>query len=271
MSMRGRDLPGDDKGLSPNAHPTRADFVRQQLREAILFGSLRPGEPIVPTDLTARWNVSLTPLREAIQRLAAEGLVELTPQRGARVTQVSTRDLLEIYQLRLLLEPLALRLSVQRGDERYRRQIMREVQALVAAYGVEPLDRAVCEAAHREFHLGIVSRCQSAWLRRIVALLIDHSARYRILSTPYRGGPQRVIEEHQDIRAICVAGDPEPAAERLRAHLQTTVDSVLRYASEIGELGSDDVPPELHVLGESVPATGIGTTTTDAISHRGVD
>src|SRR5258708_23812886 len=102
---------------------TRADGVDRRLRAAILSGELRPGERLVAGPLAQRFTVSATPLREAIQRLATSGLIEIEPQRGARVAAASPRDAEEIYELRTLLDPLALRDSLAHSDDVHRAQI----------------------------------------------------------------------------------------------------------------------------------------------------
>ena len=80
-----------------NPPRTRAEFVDRMLREAIVTGDLGPGERLQVSSLGERWSVSPTPLREAFQRLAVEGLLELTPQRGARVAPLSIEDALEVH------------------------------------------------------------------------------------------------------------------------------------------------------------------------------
>ncbi len=103
--------------------PTRADWVEQQLRRDILFGTFAPGERLLASDLTRRYAVSLTPLREALQRLATDGLLTMTPQRGVKVTPLSLRNAQEIYELRCILEPLALRKSLAKVDDAWREQV----------------------------------------------------------------------------------------------------------------------------------------------------
>ena len=80
-------------------------------------------ERLSSSELAGRWSVSATPLREAVQRLAANGLVECVSQRGARVSEVSLRDVREVYGLRLMLEPMARERSLRRVDDAWRRQV----------------------------------------------------------------------------------------------------------------------------------------------------
>src|SRR6266568_9381375 len=87
----------------PLLPPTRADWVEKQLRRDILFGVFTPGERLLAADLAKRYTVSPTPLREALQRLATDGLLVMTPQRGVRVAPLPLDSAREIYELRYLL------------------------------------------------------------------------------------------------------------------------------------------------------------------------
>src|SRR5688500_1453856 len=142
-----------------DAPETRADWVDRRLKEAILRGDLAPGERLVAATLAERWNVSATPLREAIQRLAAEGLVETAPQRGARVAPVSVRDGEGIYELRLLLEPRALRESREYRDDSHRAEIGEAYAAYERAVKAADLPGAL--DAHRDLHATLLNRCPS--------------------------------------------------------------------------------------------------------------
>ena len=105
------------------AATTRADWAEHRLRTAILTGELEPGERIRIEQLAAAWHLSPTPLREAVRSLAHTGLVDLTPQRGATVAGLSPEEIASIYELRLLLEPRALRLSLRRRDWAWRADV----------------------------------------------------------------------------------------------------------------------------------------------------
>lgn len=102
---------------------TRNEWVAARLREGILSGEFAPGARLKADTLAERWRVSPTPVRESFQRLAAGGLVDIDPGRGARVAQLSPKEMVEIYSIRLLLEPLALRLSLERRTPQWEREI----------------------------------------------------------------------------------------------------------------------------------------------------
>jgi GntR family transcriptional regulator, carbon starvation induced regulator len=208
----------------PPAPETRADWVDRRLKEAILRGELGPGERLVAATLAERWNVSATPLREAIQRLAAEGLVQTAPQRGARVAPVSARDAEEIYELRLLLEPRALRESLAHSDEAHRGEIDAayvEFERTVAA-----ADLAGALDAHRDLHAALLARCPSRWLLRLIGLLAEQSQLFQLTSIGAPGGHYDVIGEHRSIVDDACAGRVDEAVAALTEHLQRTLDGV---------------------------------------------
>ncbi|MBK9180221.1 MAG: GntR family transcriptional regulator [Acidimicrobiales bacterium] len=207
---------------------TRADWVDRRLKDAILRGELQPGEKLVATTLSDRWAVSATPLREAFQRLAGQGLVDLEPHRGARVAQVSAADAEEIYELRRLLDPMALRQSLARSDADHRAEIRAAFDEMERAGRTAP-DVVTVAEAHRDFHRALLARCPSQWLLRLTSLLADHSLRYQVLSAalgPGRGPARDAHAEHEALLAAALAGDADAAAGALEEHLRHTVDTV---------------------------------------------
>jgi DNA-binding GntR family transcriptional regulator len=201
--------------------PTRADWVYDRLRQAILSGQIAPGEQLVAAALTTRWQVSPTPFREAVQRLAAEGLVDALPQRGARVALASMEDARDIYDLRLLLEPRAVRASIGRSDDAHRAEIRAAFKALSSGGDVgEVID------AHRAFHEAVVARCSSRWLLRFVRTLAENSSRYQFLSVRGRGGPARALGEHKAILDAALAGDAKLCSSLTERHLRKTVEAI---------------------------------------------
>ena len=197
---------------------TRTDWVDRQLRVAILSNDLRPGEKLVTTTLAERWQVSPTPLRESLKRLAADGLVELTPHGSARVAPLSVDDAREVYELRLLLEPQALRRSIERSDDEHRSLVTAAFDDLTTV-----TDVVSAIAAHQAFHGALLVRCDSRWLLRLTALLADHAQRYATASAAGRGGTASALDEHRALRDAALAGDASRAEALLAAHLRRSL------------------------------------------------
>lgn len=205
---------------------TRGQWIDRILRNAIITGELTPGEKLVTERLAQRWDVSPTPLREAYGRLAADGLVELLPQRGARVAPVSDTDARDIYRVRQLLEPTALSLSLEQRDDDWAQEVTDAFEQLAAELAVPGPDLVRFEDVHRDFHQTLISRCGSPWLLRIIDLLQGHSVRYRLLSLEPRGGAEEVTREHADLVDACLRGDVDAATDHLSQHLQLTLDAL---------------------------------------------
>ena len=216
---------------------SRADWVADELRRAILARDFEPGERLSAERLAERFKVSQTPLREAFARLAGEGWVAYLPQRGVRVADVSVEEMLEIYELRELLEPLAIGRSVAHGDGAWRDGVRACFDEMVELAGPEPaaLDGRAYDAyeqAHTRFHSVLVQQCQSQWLTRLTTRLRDQSTRFRRLSLPLRGRLGSVHDEHAHICAAAQAGDAAAAAAAALLHFQNTKSAILEWHSE---------------------------------------
>ena len=201
--------------------PTRGEWVDAQLRRAILNGEFAPGEKLRAEHLAERWGVSPTPLRETLMRLAGEGFVVIEPQRGARVAPLDLAAAIEIYELRLLLDPVALDRSIRAGDA----SLAAAVDAAHARLEERHATTADYFEAHRAFHLALVSHCPNRRLVRQVEQLLDHSQRFQAIgvSTVRRGDPRG---EHRQLAEAVRFGDRREATRVLKAHLQATLDAV---------------------------------------------
>jgi|tagenome__1003787_1003787.scaffolds.fasta_scaffold20965361_2 GntR family transcriptional regulator, carbon starvation induced regulator len=211
-----------------------ADRIADDLRNAILAHEFEPGDRLSAEALAGRLHVSPTPIREALARLAGEGWVVHVPQRGVRVADLNVQEMLEIYELRAVLEPIALRASVGRGDADWREEVrtrFTEMMQLDDGHLAE-LDGATYqeyEERHILFHKALLSQCGSRWLIRITDLLSEHSRRYRQLSIPIRGEFGSPTLEHQTIADACLAGDEDAAAAAVLAHMDNTRKAILLW------------------------------------------
>jgi DNA-binding GntR family transcriptional regulator len=241
-----------NRGRNAGSRISRATLTAQleeALRVDILEGVLRPGQRIRANEMTERYGVSATPLREALQRLAVENLVELDPRLGATVAPISEADLRDIYEMLQLLDGLALQRSIERGDDAWIAEVEQRFGALSEAIArhesvtAETDDdtrrRAGIEWAltHWEFHQALYRACGSPWLLRFVRTLHAHSERYRMLAWHRREGAKRDSRaEHLHIMEAAKARDAEAAVSALHQHLGTTVDLLLRSLKDQGPM-----------------------------------
>lgn len=228
--------------LGAEPHPTRSpkaplvDRVTDLLRNAIINLELAPGERLAAEAIASRIDVSPTPVREAFARLAGEGFVVALPQRGVRVSEISPADVRDLYEIRLLLEPVAIRRSVARSTEQWIDLVEKLFADMMEAgsndlSSLSPVEYAVHEEAHVAFHRATMSQCDSVWLRRFVDTMLDNSRRVRRLSLAVRVDSATIAAEHRAIADACVAGDGDLAAQRHSEHLWRTVDAFDEWAS----------------------------------------
>ncbi|WP_067179467.1 GntR family transcriptional regulator [Microtetraspora niveoalba] len=214
--------------LSPdNSGPRRtlAETAAAELHGMILAGALPAGSPLKLTELAAQLDMSPMPVREALRRLEALGLVEIVPHKGARVRELSEADLRDTYEIRIELESLAVaRAAAAIGPDDVRRAetALAEHETLLARGDV---DRA--RRAHTEFHFAIYHASGSRWLPRAIEPVWQNSERYRFASTQDAERQRLSHLEHQAILDACVAHEPERAVTALRGHLEGAMSRIL--------------------------------------------
>jgi DNA-binding GntR family transcriptional regulator len=214
---------------SGRGHRTLAEKAFDTLHSAIITGQLRPGTRLPIEELAEVLEMSPMPIREAVRRLDAAGLVENIPHRGARVTELSITDLAEVTEARLALEVLAIRRAAMRFDDT-REQIARE---RLEALNSSPDDNsAATSAAHAGFHFALYEAADSVWLTRLIRPIWETAERY-CLEVPQCRQLLGRRHEHEAILGACVAHDPDRAAVSLHDHLATTANSISR------EMGGD--------------------------------
>jgi len=200
-------------------------WATERLRDALLFGDIAPGEELRETHLARAWGVSVTPLREALRQLASEGLVELQPQRVARVAPLSQEHTAEVYALRLALEPAALRLSIANRADDWDLETIAALEAMRAAQFTRPVDRRNLEREHRRFHLSLVAHCGSGRLLETLGMLWNHSIRARSLANA-GASVSDLHDLHLRLYEACRDGDLDGAGAAMDAHLLQPLDRI---------------------------------------------
>jgi DNA-binding GntR family transcriptional regulator len=211
---------------------SKADVVHRRLKEEIELGELAPGTPLSELSLVERTGASRTPVREALRRLAAEGLVDLVPRQGARVSRVSLQSVRDLFDFRSLLEPAAMRQATEAAaaDPALRRgftALRTEFGRLQRRAPSLARSRAFYDAADR-FDWAIIGATRNEHLRRTIAELRPHTARLRNLS---HVDPQRVevsVAEHLRMCDALLAGDADGAADAIADHLAKSLQTIFR-------------------------------------------
>lgn len=200
------------------------------LRQEILHGTLMPGERLRVADLNNRYDLGLTPIREALVRLASEGLIVSENHRGARVREATVGELHDLIRTRQEIERLCLTEAIARGDAAWEGEIMRAYHVLSRAPmpsdGGDYEAAALWEGHHRAFHFALVSACGSHWLLQFWNTLADHSERYRKLRLLRRSDPDAGVRdinaEHARIMEAVIARDTATAVALMNTHISAT-------------------------------------------------
>lgn len=196
-----------------------ADTVYERIREAIENLALPPGTHLQEVELASQYGVSRTPIREALRRLAADGLVELAHGRGATVAHGNLRDIVDAYEVRKVLEPVAAAQAAQRAKDDPRLAGLERELATLSGAPATDLDVRERERLDRELHGLIAELSGNQILARIIRDL--HSRVQRVYVQLGSGGRfERIQEEHLRVLAAVRGGDPDAAREAMAAHLE---------------------------------------------------
>lgn len=182
------------------------DAAYRQIKKDILRLERKPGEQLKIEHLKKQYGFGMGPLREALQRLSADGLVRPQVQRGFVVAPLSLTEMRDLTMNRIFVEQHALGLSMKKGDDRW------EAAVISAAYRLEKYDSLLpdgfdeimetWEEANREFHDALVQACGSPWALRLRKILYERHERYRRASVGEKRHGRNLKDEH---RAICEA------------------------------------------------------------------
>jgi len=211
--------------------------VYHHLRAEILSGRLLPGTELAEVALSEQLGVSRGPLREALGRLASEGLVTVRPRRGAVVRSLSKEEFLELYQVREALEVLGVRLAVPRlGPEE-----VGELEQLVATMSAHAERDEVTEffEANSAFHLRLVQASGNGKLLELYEQLLAQLGRYRLRSLTLRGNLNRSVAEHAAILRAAKRGDADRAAHLMSEHIRVPQRSLKSLTDEEFLRGGD--------------------------------
>jgi GntR family carbon starvation induced transcriptional regulator len=212
---------------------TLAEQAHRAMRRDIIAGALPAGQPLRLESLKARYGISFSPLREALNRLQSEQLVVSTTSRGFRVAPFSEEEMWDAIETRIVIECEALRRSLARGDDVWEATLMDAFRALVTATEqhagqapdpTSPADEQL-EECHYAFHRSLLAACGSKWLLELSAKLYAQTERYRrpsLQDGKYWSRERDVALEHRQLVDAAVARDANQAAGLLARHYRET-------------------------------------------------
>lgn len=220
---------------------TLASRVYAQLRREVIAGVHAPGVKLRIQTLCDRFDVGLSPMREALTRLSRDGLVRHEDQRGFSVAPLDEGHLEELIKTRCWFNEIGLRESIKNGDQRW------EESVLLAYHRMSKLPfyqegrdgeefNPAWEEAHRVFHARLIGACGSRWLMEYCEQLFDASDFYRNVSRVSHLRRTQREGEHEKLMRTTLARDTEAAVQLLTEHLQRTATLVReRLAREVKE------------------------------------
>jgi DNA-binding GntR family transcriptional regulator len=232
-------------GFVPSPPRTKADEVYGRLRADILAGRRRPGARLPFAELCAHYRASAGVVREGLSRLAEEGLVVATPQRGFRVVPLTAEDLRDLTEVRLLNEGRALRSAITDGDRAWQARVADAHDRLACTPQPAPddpdrMDEAWIEA-HHAFHAALLSGCRNQRLLSLALAVRDASVLYqRWTRSVGRDRDRDAAAEHREMFEAALVRDADRAVAALNAHIDRTAAVLLRA---LEALPTDGDPP----------------------------
>lgn len=227
--------------LAPIQQDRITDVVYATIRQNILQRRFAAGERIHVDDLAKQLAVSRTPVREALNLLSAEGLVDIVPRSGTFIAHLSPQDVKEVFDLRIALEGLAAERVAERGLSGDEIQELREILSHVHT-GATVEERTLNHAEmNRAFHNSIVQISGNKKLALIYSSLNAHTmmAFIHYASPTWSERWDIEVREHQRVFDALIARDPAAAREAMEAHLRRGRDSLIADMEEAGETGSN--------------------------------
>jgi DNA-binding GntR family transcriptional regulator len=215
---------------TPDTARTLNASVLAQMRADIIACRLMPNERLRVETLRERYRMGTSPIREALMRLEAEGLVELEQNKGFRVAEVSRENLFDLMRTRIEIETVALRWSLAKGGVDWEADLLGVFHRLSHQNKIDPSKpEAISEAwsrAHADFHTALVAACGAPTLLAIRARLFEQAERYVALSIMSSGPLRDDVGEHKQIMRAALGRDVDKTLELNRAHITRTLDKV---------------------------------------------
>jgi GntR family transcriptional regulator, rspAB operon transcriptional repressor len=202
------------------------DEAYRTIKSAILQLNFRPGDAVMEGKLARSLRISKTPVRNALVRLEQEGLVETRPFRGTFVTPLTVRNIREIFQVRRVLEELAMQLVLMSSPPGTADRLLALVDEAPAQLHAGQLEASF--DAIRDFHEELVRLSGNEWLIKVYGTFADHLSRIRNVCGHIPGRVEKSASEHRAIVDALARGDHEEGGARLGLHLDSLVDDYLQ-------------------------------------------
>ncbi|MDR8018008.1 GntR family transcriptional regulator [Nesterenkonia aerolata] len=203
---------------------TKTGYAYEQVRRRVMTGELHAGQPLPLTQLAEEFGISMTPMREALRRLEAEGLVVIDTHKNARVTSLSAQEATHLFELREKLDPMASKLAAVRRTQDDVVSIQQALRNMRPLQDEKDLDALV---SHREFHRAVYRASHNPLLIHTLEGLWDKADRYRQVGIAARrdddADRNRVHREHEEIAEAVIGGEPDAAESWMLTHVRRSL------------------------------------------------
>ena len=227
-------LSGEPDAPAPaSTSATSSEMALRLLMGDLVRGVLPPGCKLKVRELTERYGIGASPMREALAQLASGGFVQLEANKGFRVAPVSRRHLLDITETRQVVEGEALRRAIANGADTWEEEIFTSLQLLKReierrdSRSPEWLD--AYEERHHRFHRALIAACPLTTLTGFCDHLYVQTTRYRRMLKEQGFSEQVGSRQHEEIMALVVGRDTDKAVAALREHIGITAAAILTY------------------------------------------
>ncbi|MEA4924787.1 MAG: GntR family transcriptional regulator [Syntrophomonadaceae bacterium] len=215
------------------------ELVLDAIRSAIMNGTLQPRERLMEIQLAEELGVSRTPIREALRKLELEGFIVMVPRKGAYVSDLSFKDIADVFEIRAALEGLAAGLAAERITEdeleRMERLLVEKQEAILQ----DDIDKLV--EVDTKFHELMYQSSRNVRLSTIISNLREQIQRFRLTSLSYPGRNKLSLEEHKKIVEAIQARDYQSARQLAQEHIENA-ENVLIECIKLDAKKKDSIP-----------------------------
>jgi DNA-binding GntR family transcriptional regulator len=221
---------------SARGSKTLIEYAYHRLRQDIISGVLAPGSKLRVEHLRSSYDIGSSTLREALTLLVADALVTAEGQRGFKVAPISLEDLRDITRMRKMLETMALRDAIERGDDQWEAGIVAAFHRLSRVEERLPTELPDVadnwEDRNREFHEALIAACASRWAHHFRGILYFQSERYRRFCLVGGAGRRDVHGEHRGIMEATLARNADLACRLTEEHMDNTLSMMIGLMEE---------------------------------------
>ncbi len=209
-----------------NDYKPLREVIFNTLREAIIVGELKPGERLMEVQLADKMGVSRTPVREAIRKLELEGLVEMLPRKGARVADLSVKDIMDVLEVRATLDGLASGLSAERITADEIKELKHYHSQFISYVEKDNLQGSIKKDV--EFHDIIYRSSRNDKLIQISNNLREQVQRFRVIYIKDYSSTKELVKEHTEIYDAIANRDSDSARECAQRHIKKQEEAIIR-------------------------------------------